>query len=261
MAILRKLGRAFIIGASCQTCINTAMLGYSYFGTDYVQRERLQNAAHASMSPVASSASRSRWPFSGYLAGGIELSEDEKACVDSMTRVLSMDYSNQNLSKFTKNVLFNDPLICFDGISEMKDAWKFLWLFVERSQAVATEIRRDVDSTGGVVLHVAYETDAAFKFNLFTWTFHSHVTLILDNDRNALNTASSYIQYPRIQAVEHRFYGGPILSRMTSSQENILGDIGDICRRINGFAMSLILTARTEDGTKPRITPLSRTSR
>lgn len=255
MSILRSIGRAAIAGSKVQALASVLMISYSCFGSDRVQKDRLENAAYTSLSSV--NHSRQLWSWGGKAHNFVELSDDEKACVECMTRVLSMDYSNQNLSRFAKNVLFNDTLICFDGISEMKDAWKFLWVFFRSSEAIATEVKRDVDTEGGVVLHIKYETEATTALGLVTGTFKSHVTLILENEqqRGVLSSPTfSGRAPPRIRAVEHRWFGGPILSRMTATQENVVGDFGDLCRRINGFGMSLILTARTEDGTRPHMT-------
>ena len=232
MSFFRTLVRTGLKSAVVFNVANAAMITHSLCGTDNVQQERLQSAPSYSLHP------KSDWESTLKRLVGMGpriLPAEEMECVDAFTRLLCFTLDSKTTKFCAPNVVLNDSLICFDGLSEMKDGWWFLSQFFSECHASPTRVRRDVDTEGSVVLHIDYETDAIVRFTNFGYTFPSHATLVLEN-------ASQYSDRKRISVIEHRWFKGPIVSRMTSSHENTIGDAGDILRRMNGFVISLVLT-------------------
>ena len=142
---------------------------------------------------------------------------------------MSFDLDEQRAwSFFAPRVQLHDTLIFFDGLSELRDGWWFLSLFYTTSSPVVTEIRRE-EQDGTVFLHAKILTEASARFLPLQYTFPSTVTLELDDKQ-------------KICCVEHRWFGGPMVSKRTASVLNVVGDVGDVARRLNGFFLSLAVT-------------------
>ena len=236
MSAFRFVVRSGLKSAVAFNIANAAMIGHSLLGTDVPQQERLESATSFAIHPKHDLESKLK-RMMGF--GPKVLVPAERECVEAFTRLLCFSLDAHTTRFCAPNVVLNDSLICFDGLSEMKDGWWFLSQFFSDCYATPTRVRRDVDTEGSVVLHIDYETEATVRFTNFSYTFPSHATLVLENAPNSSEK--------RINVIEHRWFKGPIVSRMTGSHENMLGDVGDIMRRMNGFVVSLVLTLHEED--------------
>lgn len=159
------------------------------------------------------------------------LSASEQRCIDAMARVMAFqELSDAALwGTFAPSVQFHDTLVVFDTLAELRDGWQFMACFFQTSAPVMTEIRREVQDGSTVFLHAKVQTDCQSAMGLASFVFPSAVTLELD-------------KFGKICSVEHRWFGGPFVSRRTVSLDNVLGDVGDLSRRFSGFVLSLIIT-------------------
>eukprot|EP00758_Cryptobia_borreli_P012193 Tbor_TRINITY_DN5723_c4_g3::TRINITY_DN5723_c4_g3_i1::g.20549::m.20549 len=222
--------------------INATMLGYSYCCTDYPQKERLSRTERYTLQPPG---------YFKRIWAAKTLPPEERRCVDAFTSLITFNTNVPLTDNFTANVILNDSLICLDGLTEMKDGWWFLSHFFESVDAQVLEVKKDVDTAGCSVLHVKYEMIIVPRILSFPCTFNSHATLVtttssklIDKEKKQTNII---LHRPKVSVIEHRWWGGPILSRMTDTQRNILGDVGDLCRRMNGFTLSLVMSNPIND--------------
>lgn len=226
--------------------------------------------AHAALARDASH--EQRWRGSqhvtlrrdGFFSRSRVLAPDEVECVEAWLDLMRFVVNPAgNLRKFSTQCTLNDPLIFFDGRSEVADGFAFLSYFFEKSDPVITSIRRE--EVGGVVsLHLKMQTEARVRWVPLHYTFSSAATLGLEDFggwKQSMGGASGASSSPspssqqiavaeraplqkrkRIHSVEHRWFGGPIVSRFTSTYKNAYGDMGDLVRRWEGFVLSTVIT-------------------
>ena len=281
MSLFRPLFRAswFYTRAHLFAC--AAFVGVSFTGTDAFFEQHWE----ASL-PVTTRGNES-WIRRAIYSPSMRLLEDEeKECLDAWLSVMRFDVErksaviakpddNTNSSSSTtsstsssspsalvrtcKDTLFtrrfapscflNDSLIFFNGLTEIADGFWFMSLFYDSSEAVVTELRREVQGET-VFLHAKTSVDAKVRFVPLTYTFRSAVTLELSRE-SGNNAAESAVQRLaavigkkplRIVNVEHRWFEGPIVSKFTSTYDSAWGDVGDLFRRVNGFFLSSVIT-------------------
>lgn len=159
------------------------------------------------------------------------MAASEQRCIDAIERVMAFQALDDEAlwGAFSPSVQFHDTLVVFDTLAELRDGWQFMSRFFQKSAPVMTEIRREVQDGSTVFLHAKVQTDCQSALGLASYVFPSTVTLELD-------------KFGKICSVEHRWFGGPFVSRRTVSLDNVLGDVGDLSRRFSGFVLSLIIT-------------------
>ena len=210
-------------GIVAQTGLCCLFIARSRYGVDEFFEQHWRYAT-----PVTTTG-HSKWKSLLHIGGPHTLRPAELACLEAWERVMSFDLDERRVwSAFSPRVQLHDTLIFFDGLSELRDGWWFLSLFYSQSCPVMTEIRRE-EQDGTVFLHAKFQTEATARFVPLQYTFPSTVTLELDERSN-------------ICCVEHRWFGGPLVSKRTASVANVVGDVGDVARRFTGFFLSLAVT-------------------
>jgi hypothetical protein len=226
---LSYFARACCYGFYLQTAMCLGFVMRSKYGTDeFFERH------WAWATPVTSAGAHSWWArlvpaYGSHKKKLHTLSPHEQECLTAWERVMAFDLADDSLwTAFSPTVQLHDSLIFFDSLGELRDGWWFLSLFYKRSSPVMTEIRREVQGTT-VFLHATIQTEAVAWIIPTQYVFPSTVTLELDGAN-------------KICSVEHRWFGGPLVSRRTASVDNVIGDVGDLSRRLSGFLLSLALT-------------------
>lgn len=229
--------------------------------------------AHAALARDA--AFEQRWRGSHHVAmrsGGLfsrtrTLSPDEAECVNAWLDLMRFVADpTGNLRLFSTQCTLNDQLIFFDGRSEIADGFAFMSYFFERTDPVVTAIRRE-ETDKGPALHIRTQTEAKVRWLPIQYTFTSAATLALEDhggwrsalaassstsskENNNITTAVGVLESSgatlqrrkRITSVEHRWFGGPIVSRFTGTYKNAYGDMGDLLRRWEGFVLATAVT-------------------
>lgn len=156
---------------------------------------------------------------------------DERACVQSLISLLTFDLHPAVFRHLTAHVRMSDPMVMFEGICEMRDAWWFLSNFVDvMGEPEVLNVARGQDGE----LFVDLETPLRFRIlPLYRCKFSSTVKL------NLIQTPK--INRRRIAEIEHHFWGGPIAGT-GSYPMNVLGLFADGVRRSNGYVLSLMST-------------------
>lgn len=187
-----------------------------------------------------------------------------------------------NLKRFSAHCALNDTLMFFDGLSECADGFLFLSYFYEASDPVIQELRREetggvvtlhaklstdakirwipisytfvstvtlvLEDFGGLLNLASSAVSSPAQGNNATAATSAGV-----DDDNAGMARTTYVatssgrvislqSKKRIRLAEHRWFGGPIVSRFTSTFKNSYGDMGDLFRRCNGFVLSTVMT-------------------
>lgn len=220
--------RFWAYGAGCVGGVCGALVAYSYFFPDEAYQAFLRgNTKARSLEPPSAVVGLTSYlPFTSILDPGAA------ACVRGMTSLLALNLEPQVFNRFfAPKVVFEDSLLIFDGLAETKDGWHFLQHFFHHTSPVVVEVRENTANPNE--LHVHYSTDAQLRFVPVRYTFDSRVQLTLED----------FERRKRIVRVQHRWYGGAIVSRRSGSINSVVGDIGDLARRWNGFWLSSFLTA------------------
>jgi hypothetical protein len=228
------------------------LVGHAALGRDPTFEQRWRGAHHVAM--------RSGGMFSRTRT----LAPDEVECVNAWLDLLRfVAEPTGNMRLFSAQCTLNDQLIFFDGRSEIADGFAFMSYFFERTDPVVTAIRRE-ETSKGPALHIRTQTEAKVRWLPIQYTFTSAATLSLEDQggwRHALATAASsgsqsevaaavlessggatLQRRKRIASVEHRWFGGPIVSRFTGTYKNAYGDVGDLLRRWEGFVLATAVT-------------------
>lgn len=254
MAVFKRalwIGKRAVIGHALTCCV---FVGVSAFSHDVSMEQRWRGATHAVV--------KSEGLFSRARA----LTTEERECLEAWLELMRFHVEpNGNLKKFSVRCALNDSLIFFDGLSECTDGFTFLSKFYTSSEPVVTELRRE-EVKGVISLHAKLLTEAQFRFVPLRYVFSSTVTLELEDYGGLLaaaTDAASSVGSPgvsspatvatggtvrslsgkkRIRCAEHRWFGGPIVSRFTRTFKNSYGDMGDLFRRFNGFTLATVVT-------------------
>jgi hypothetical protein len=250
MSVFRRLLRLGVRVVCVQVACQGIFVGHAALARDAHFEQRWRGSQHAAMRST------------GFLSRTRVLSPDEVDCVEAWLDIMRFVVEpTGNLRKFSTQCTLNDALIFFDGRSEIADGFGFLSYFFEAADPVITSLRRE--ETGGMVsLHVRLQTDARLRWLPVHYTFSSAATLDLEDFggwTQALGTPTTTTatrgwnsdpsderipiqKRKRIRSVEHRWFGGPIVSRFTSTYKNAYGDMGDLLRRWHGFVLSTVVT-------------------
>jgi hypothetical protein len=161
------------------------------------------------------------------------LSVEERQCVDSLTGLLGFKLTPEVFSRFYPSGVLDDSLFHLETIGEIQDAWSFLSLFYQSSTPVLLEIIRPKGKSDE--LYLRYDVEGVLKGIRLTYHFPCVMRIKL----------KKFEELPRgkqlrVTHVENRWFGGPLMGRKYF--DNAAGTICDGCRRLNGFAMSIVLS-------------------
>lgn len=277
MSLFRPLFRVSWIYTKAHLFACAAFVGVSYTCTDSFFQQHWEVSL-----PVTTRGNESWIRRAIYSPSMRLLEEEEKECLDAWLSVMRFDVERKSSAsapqpeekagttsaspsstpaapsviantlftrRFSPTCYLNDSLIFFNGLTEIADGFWFMSLFYDSSEAVVTELRREVQGET-VFLHAKTSVDAKVRWLPLTYTFRSAVTLELSREtgnkaaESAVQRLSSVIgRKPlRVVNVEHRWFEGPIVSKFTSTYDNAWGDVGDLFRRVNGFFLSSVIT-------------------
>ncbi|KAG5490660.1 hypothetical protein JKF63_00782 [Porcisia hertigi] len=168
------------------------------------------------------------------------LSKRERECLDVWLSILAMQPPMFATAQLSPKAVLQDSMAVLDGISEIRDGIYLLEKLPIRVEPYLHEIRREVQ--GDVVfLHGNTRTDICLtvpftRYSIPLFVFPASFTLQLERD----HTYGAM----HITSMEHRWFGGLICSHQTNSVASPWGDVGDLCRRYNGFLWSLMVTKK-----------------
>lgn len=170
------------------------------------------------------------------------LSSDERECLDAWISVFRVQPPPLISRNWSPNVLLQDSQAMFDGLGELRDSVYALSFCVHSVDAYLQEVRRERQKDV-TFLHCKVMLDVMVRI-----PFTQRVLRVYQLP----STSTLELQYPpyspkklHITAVEHRWWGGRIWSAQTGSVRTPWGDIGDIVRRYNGFALATAVTKET----------------
>lgn len=167
------------------------------------------------------------------------LTRDERECLEAWLSLQSLQTPPLMAPSWSPHVLVQDSLAILDGISEVRDAVYGLSFCVHKVTPEVVEVRRERQDSVTFV-HCKTVLDVAVRVPFTSFTFSAFrlpafVTLQLEAPSNRPGKL-------RIAAADHRWWGGRIWSTQTGSVKPPWGDVGDLVRRYNGFAASIMIT-------------------
>ncbi|ORC81680.1 uncharacterized protein TM35_001091030 [Trypanosoma theileri] len=218
----RKWKRLMVFSLGGQFLFCTMCVTYARYGKDKFFSEHWRYAI-----PVTLNQTRS-WAF---WQNGITPSE--RACAEAWLD--AMNFKLPSNDKFASKFILQDTLCLLCNRTECANAIAFLQkLLPIQTTSYCMEIRKEKQDSV-VFLHLKLETDFTMKLPFSTvqrrFIFPSIVSLQLENKDSQT----------RIAAAEHRWFGGPLVSFQSTSISSPWGDIGDLWRRFNGFAVSSVM--------------------
>ncbi|KAK7200590.1 32 kDa ER-associated protein [Novymonas esmeraldas] len=176
------------------------------------------------------------------------LSREERECLDVWMSVQAVHSPMLATVQLSPKVTLQDSMATLQGISELRDGVYLLEKLPVRVEPQLTELRRE--HQGEVVfLHGKTRTDIALTVPFTSYAiplcvFPASFTLQLERTGGSANL--------HITAIEHRWFNGRIFSHWTNSMASPWGDVGDLCRRYNGFLWSLMVTKKISLGERRR---------
>lgn len=231
MPVIRRFSRGILAWSIGHTALCCGFVGAAYWMVDDQFKADLHNAHFVARVPYDTLWKR-------FSRKGKSLTSEERACAEAFESLMRFDLEHGAFNRFSPRATWHDPLIFFEGISELRDGWTFLRHWFTMTDPVCTDIRRSVDpQTGHVQLFVELETAAKAYPVPIEYKFLSHARLYLKSDEH---NAGRLV----IDKVEHRWFEneGPLVSRACGSMKTIVGDVGDLARRLNGFWLSSFVT-------------------
>ncbi|CAJ1038504.1 hypothetical protein Q4I30_008253 [Leishmania utingensis] len=168
------------------------------------------------------------------------LSKEERECLDVWMSILALRSPMFATVQLSPKAVLQDSMAILQGISELRDGVYLLEKLPIRVEPYLQEIRREPQ--GSVVfLHGKTRTDIRLAVPFTSYSiplclFPAAFTLQLE--RTPTNGRM------HITMVEHRWFSGLICSHQTNSVASPWGDVGDLCRRYNGFLWSLMVTKK-----------------
>lgn len=229
------------VGRICSTIIwvhvgaTTGLLLFSKLGNDSAFTEHWQYST-----PVL----RKRMHYFQFWSPAFfspSLSKDERRCLDAWMDTLALHSPSFDAPELSPLLVVHDSALCFEGLNEFRDGVYAMEHSFLHAVPYLEEIRREIqgDTT---FLHGRVTSDLSLRvpftsYRLPFGSFSSAFTLQLEQ---------SPLHRSRLQVVaaEHRWFGGPIFSHRTNSVRSPWGDVGDLCRRYNGFILSLMVTKK-----------------
>lgn len=169
------------------------------------------------------------------------LTREERECLDVWLHILSLHSPPFATIEISPKILLQDSMALLQGIAELRDGIYLLEKLPILVEPYLLEVRREYQ--GEVVfLHGKTRTDIALTvpftdFKVALCAFPASFTLQLER-------TPAHGQYLNITTAEHRWFSGLILSHLTNSVSSPWGDIGDLCRRYNGFLWSGMVTKK-----------------
>lgn len=231
----RQVGRvgAFIIGAHMS--ITGVLFLYSRIGKDPFHE------SHWHHSKTVATHRSNYWRFWEASFYHSVLSPAERKCLDAWLRVMALHTPPLAGSEMSPRIVTQDSLAFLDGLNELRDGVYTLQCCMCKVTPYVLEVRREYQSET-TFLHCKVESDVEVRIpytkrTVFVGTLPSSVTLQLGHP--SYNKGKLVVN-----AVEHRWFGGPIFSQQTASMRSPWGDIGDLCRRYNGFMLSAMVTKK-----------------
>lgn len=169
------------------------------------------------------------------------LTSEERACLDVWLNTLALHTPLFATIEISPKISLQDSMAVLQGISELRDGVYLLEKLPIKVEPYLQEVRREYQDDV-VFLHGKTKTDISLTVPFTDYTiplfvFPASFTLQLERTqarRHHLN----------ITTVEHRWFNGLILSHLTNSVSSPWGDVGDLCRRYNGFLWSGMVTKK-----------------
>ncbi|KAG5464355.1 hypothetical protein LSCM1_00537 [Leishmania martiniquensis] len=168
------------------------------------------------------------------------LSREERECLDVWMSILAVHSPMFATIQVSPKVVLQDSMAILNGINELRDGVYLLEKLPIRVEPYLKEIRRELQ--GDVVfLHGTTRTEIRLTipftdYSLPLFLFPASFTLQLERTH-----AHKHLH---ITTAEHRWFSGLICSYQTNSVASPWGDVGDLCRRYNGFLWSLMVTKK-----------------
>jgi hypothetical protein len=169
------------------------------------------------------------------------LTSEERECLEAWMRIFALHPPPFATIQVSPRMSVQDSMAVLHGITELRDGLYLLEQLPIRVEPYLQEIRREYQDNV-VFLHGKTRTDIALAVPFTNYTiplfvFPSSFTLQLEHTR-------AKGQHLNITTVEHRWFNGLILSHLTNSVSSPWGDVGDLCRRYNGFLWSSMVTKK-----------------
>ncbi|KAG5489672.1 hypothetical protein GH5_00551 [Leishmania sp. Ghana 2012 LV757] len=168
------------------------------------------------------------------------LSREERECLDVWLSILAVHSPMFATIQLSPEAVLQDSMAILQGIGELRDGVYLLEKLPIRVEPYLQEIRRerqdDVVFLHGKTLTDIYFTVPFTGYSLPLFAFPASFTLQLERTR-----ANGHLH---ITTAEHRWFNGLICSHQTNSVASPWGDVGDLCRRYNGFLWSLMVTKK-----------------
>ncbi|KPA81580.1 putative mitochondrial 32 kDa ER-associated protein (ERAP32) [Leptomonas pyrrhocoris] len=177
------------------------------------------------------------------------LSGEERECLDVWMHTLALHTPLFATIQISPKITVQDSMAVLQGISELRDGVYLLEKLPIAVEPYLQEVRREYQDDV-VFLHGKTRTDIAFKVP-FT---HYKVPLFVFPASFTLQLERTHSRGPHlnITVVEHRWFNGLLLSHSTNSVSSPWGDVGDLCRRYNGFLWSGMATKKISLGERRR---------
>ncbi|KPI83750.1 hypothetical protein ABL78_7205 [Leptomonas seymouri] len=169
------------------------------------------------------------------------LTSEERECLDVWMHTISLHPPLFATIQISPKVVLHDSMALLQGISELRDGLYILEKLPISVEPYLQEVRREYQDEV-VFLHGRTRTDIALRVPFTTFTmplFALPASFTLQLERT-----HSHGQHLHITAVEHRWFNGLLLSHLTNSVSSPWGDVGDLCRRWNGFLWSAMATKK-----------------
>ncbi|CAG9584057.1 conserved hypothetical protein [Leishmania major strain Friedlin] len=168
------------------------------------------------------------------------LSREERECLDVWLSILAVHSPMFATIQLSPTAILQDSMAMLQGISELRDGVYLLEKLPIRVEPYLQELRREIQDDV-VFLHGKTRTDIYLtvpftSYSIPLFVFPASFTLQLE--RTHTNG------HLHITTVEHRWFSGLICSHQTNSVASPWGDVGDLCRRYNGFLWSLMVTKK-----------------
>ncbi|GET93605.1 hypothetical protein, conserved [Leishmania tarentolae] len=168
------------------------------------------------------------------------LSSEERECLDVWLSILGVHSPKLGTLELSPKAILQDSMAMLQGISELRDGVYLLEKLPIRVEPYLQEIRREIQEDV-VFLHGNTRTDIYLtvpftSYSIPLFVFPASFTLQLER-----TGAKGHLH---ITTVEHRWFSGLICSHQTNSVASPWGDVGDLCRRYNGFLWSLMVTKK-----------------
>ncbi|AYU83884.1 32 kDa ER-associated protein, putative [Leishmania donovani] len=168
------------------------------------------------------------------------LSREERECLDVWLSILAVHSPMFATIQLSPKAILQDSMAMLQGVSELRDGVYLLEKLPIRVEPYLQEIRREIQDEV-VFLHGKTRTDIYLivpftSYSIPLFVFPASFTLQLE--RTHTNG------HLHITTAEHRWFSGLICSHQTNSVASPWGDVGDLCRRYNGFLWSLMVTKK-----------------